>query len=96
MYPQTILHSFNGYRTCYYRTFAVGSASPAQRDAYTICRESMDKAIALVKPGTTTADICAIWPAAEEFGFATKRRPLRCNMSTVLGYQFGSAQYLVA
>ena len=30
-----ILHSFNGYRTCYYRTFAVGSASPAQRDAYT-------------------------------------------------------------
>ena len=23
-----ILHSFNGYRTCYYRTFAVGSASP--------------------------------------------------------------------
>ena len=22
-----ILHSFNGYRTCYYRTFAVGSAS---------------------------------------------------------------------
>ena len=28
-----ILHSFNGYRTCYYRTFAVGSASVAQRDA---------------------------------------------------------------
>ncbi len=24
-----ILHSFNGYRTCYYRTIAVGSASPA-------------------------------------------------------------------
>src|SRR3954453_6139116 len=24
-----ILHSYNGYRTCYYRTFAVGSASPA-------------------------------------------------------------------
>ena len=23
-----ILHAFNGYRTCYYRTFAVGSASP--------------------------------------------------------------------
>ena len=24
-----ILHSYNGYRTCYYRTFAIGSASPA-------------------------------------------------------------------
>jgi len=67
-----ILHSFNGYRTCYYRTFAIGSASPAQRDAYKICREYMDKAIALVKPGATTADICAVWPAAEEFGFANE------------------------
>src|ERR1700722_17431204 len=27
-----ILHAFNGYRICYYRTFAVGSASVAQRD----------------------------------------------------------------
>src|SRR5437667_10143427 len=32
-----ILHSFMGYRTCYYRTFVVGSASPAQVDAYTRC-----------------------------------------------------------
>ena len=29
-----IIHSYNGYRTCYYRTFGVGSATPAQRDAY--------------------------------------------------------------
>lgn len=65
-----ILHSFNGYRTCYYRTFAVGSASLAQKDAYTRAREYMDRAIALVKPGATTADIAAVWPKAEEFGFA--------------------------
>jgi Xaa-Pro aminopeptidase len=64
-----ILHSFNGYRTCYYRTFAVGSASSAQRDAYTRAREYMDRAIALVRPGATTADIVAVWPKAEEFGF---------------------------
>jgi Xaa-Pro dipeptidase len=64
-----ILHSHMGYRTCYYRTFAVGSASPAQRDAYTRCREYMDQAIALVKPGVTTADIVELWPRAEEFGF---------------------------
>jgi len=64
-----ILHSFNGYRTCYYRTFAVGSASVAQRDAYTKCREIMDNAIDLVKPGATTADIVSVWPKAEEFGF---------------------------
>ena len=46
-----ILHSHLGYRTCYYRCFAVGSASSAQRDAYVRCREYMDRAIALVKPG---------------------------------------------
>jgi Xaa-Pro aminopeptidase len=67
-----ILHSYNGYRTCYYRTFAVGSASRAQRDAYKICREYMDRAIELVKPGITTADICEVWPTAEEFGFPSE------------------------
>ncbi|MBW8699110.1 putative dipeptidase PepE [Streptomyces sp. MBT84] len=64
-----ILHSHMGYRTCYYRTFAVGSASPAQRDAYTRCREYMDRAIELVRPGATTADIVSVWPTAQEFGF---------------------------
>jgi Xaa-Pro aminopeptidase len=67
-----ILHSYMGYRTCYYRTFAVGSASRAQRDAYTICRELMDRAIEVVKPGITTADVVSLWPKAEEFGFANE------------------------
>ncbi len=65
-----ILHSYNGYRTCYYRTFAIGSASRAQQEAYRICRDYMDTAIDLVKPGATTADIVSVWPTAEEFGFA--------------------------
>src|SRR5579863_6047505 len=65
-----ILHSYMGYRTCYYRTLAVGSASRAQRDAYTRCREYMDMAIAAVKPGATTGDIVSLWPRAAEFGFA--------------------------
>jgi Xaa-Pro aminopeptidase len=67
-----ILHSYQGYRTCYYRTFAVGSASSAQHDAYKRAREYMDRAIALVRPGATTADIVAVWPKAEEFGFANE------------------------
>jgi len=29
-----IIHSFNGYRTCYYRTLNVGSANRQQREAY--------------------------------------------------------------
>jgi Xaa-Pro aminopeptidase len=64
-----ILHSYNGYRTCYYRTFAVGSASQSQVDAYKKCREILDTAIAMIRPGVTTGDVVASFPKAEEFGF---------------------------
>ena len=60
------------YRTCYYRTFAVGSASHAQQDAYVRAREYMDRAIAVVRPGATTADVVAEFPKAEEFGFPSE------------------------
>ena len=43
-----IIHAYNGYRTCYYRTFVVGRGTPAQRDAYKQAREWIDAAIALV------------------------------------------------
>ena len=58
-----------GYRTCYYRTFAVGSASQAQVDAYKRCRNYLDAAINTIKPGVTTADVVKLWPKAQEFGF---------------------------
>jgi Xaa-Pro aminopeptidase len=64
-----ILHAYNGYRTCYYRTFAVGSASPALVDAYKRCRDILDLSIAMVKPGVTTAEVVEQFPKAEEFGF---------------------------
>src|SRR5439155_7643069 len=64
-----ILHSYMGYRTCYYRSFCVGSASRAMVDAYKRCRDYLDAAIDLVRPGRTTADIASVWPRAEEFGF---------------------------
>ena len=64
-----ILHAYNGYRTCYYRTFAVGSASRAQIDAYKRCRDILDHAISLIRPGVTTAEVVSVWPEAQEFGF---------------------------
>lgn len=64
-----ILHSHMGYRTCYYRTFVIGSASQAQIDAYKRCRYYLDVAINTIKPGVTTADVVKLWPKAEEFGF---------------------------
>ena len=64
-----IIHVYNGYRTCYYRTFAVGRASQAHRDAFKQSREWMDAAIDQVQVGKTTADIARVWPEANEFGF---------------------------
>ena len=76
-----IIHSYNGYRTCYYRTFGVGSATPSQRDAYTRAREWMDAAIEAAKPGVTTDQVAAVWPRADEFGFASEL--------AAFGLQFG-------
>jgi Xaa-Pro aminopeptidase len=76
-----IMHSFNGYRTCYYRTFSVGSSSPAQRDAYARAREWMESAIAAIKPGVSTDQVARLWPTAEEIGLADEK--------TAFGLQFG-------
>ncbi|MCU1470202.1 MAG: aminopeptidase [Glaciihabitans sp.] len=76
-----IIHSFNGYRTCYYRTFAVGSATTSQRDAYKKAREWMDAAISVVKAGIGTDEIASVWPKATDFGFA--------NELAAFGLQFG-------
>ena len=64
-----ILQSFMAYRTCYYRTFNVGRATPAQRDAYKKAREWLDNAMARIKPGASTAHICEVFPTADRFGF---------------------------
>jgi Xaa-Pro dipeptidase len=76
-----VLQSYQGYRTCYYRTFNVGRATQAQRDAYKQCREWLDKAIELVKPGVSTDTIAAVWPKAQEFGFPDEL--------SAFGLQFG-------
>ena len=76
-----IIHAYNGYRTCYYRTFVVGRATQSQRDAYQQAREWMDAAIQLVKPGTSTDEIARVWPQAEEFGFPSEME--------AFGLQFG-------
>jgi len=67
-----IIHAFNGYRTCYYRTLNVGGSNAAQREAYRRAREFMDNAIAEIRPGATSADVVRHFPAAQEFGFASE------------------------
>jgi Xaa-Pro aminopeptidase len=76
-----IIQTFVGYKTCYYRTFVVGMASDAQRDAYTKAREWIDASIELMKPGIGTDQVAKVWPKAEEFGFSSE---MEC-----FGLQFG-------
>jgi len=76
-----VIHSFMGYRTCYYRTFNVGGVTRSQIDAYKQCREWLDNAIELVRPGATTDQIAAVWPTAEELGFPDEQ--------SCFGLQFG-------
>ncbi len=76
-----IIHAYNGYRTCYYRTFVVGRATQAQRDAFKQAREWMDAGIELVRPGNTTDMIAKVWPRAEDFGFVDEM--------DAFGLQFG-------
>jgi Xaa-Pro dipeptidase len=80
-----VMHAFNGYRTCYYRCFAVGKASPAQRDAYRRAREWIDAAIELVRPGAGTDEIARIWPAAEEIGLPSEREAFGLEFGHGLG-----------
>jgi len=76
-----ILQSYMGYRTCYYRTFNVGRATTGQRDAYKRCREWLDTALALIRPGQSTDVIARVWPAADQFGFSDEM--------AAFGLQFG-------
>ena len=80
-----ILHSYMGYRTCYYRTFAVGSASRALVDAYKRCRDYLDASIELIRPGRTTAEVAAVWPKAQEFGFPNEEAAFALQMGHGIG-----------
>ena len=80
-----IIHSFIGYRTCYYRTFAVGKATPAQRDAYKRARQWMDDAISMLKPGISTDKVAKMFPKSTEIGFDTEMAAFGLNFCHGLG-----------
>src|SRR4029079_13585568 len=54
-----ILQSFMGYRTCYYRTFNVVRATPAQHDAYQKAREWLHNTMSHIKTDASTSAISA-------------------------------------
>ena len=80
-----IIQSYMGYRTCYYRTFSVGSATKAQIDAYKKARRWMDDAIELLKPGVSTDEVAKVFPKSTEIGFETEMSAFGLNFCHGLG-----------
>jgi len=71
-----ISNSFNGYRTCYYRTFVCGKPTQEQKDLYRDCLDWLQASIKTVRPGITTADIAKCWPGPEVLGAKTEQEVL--------------------
>ena len=80
-----IIQSYIGYRTCYYRTFSVGSATKPQIDAYQKARQWMDDAIALLRPGVTTDKVAQAFPKSTVIGFETEMSAFGLNFCHGLG-----------
>ncbi len=80
-----LIQSYMGYKTCYYRTFTVGSATKAQHDAYKKARHWMDSAIAMLRPGVSTDQVARMFPKSTEIGFETEMSAFGLNFCHGLG-----------
>ena len=80
-----IIMSFIGYRTCYYRTFSVGTATkpqltPTRRRASGWTRRSRSSS-----PGVTTDKIARAFPKAQEIGFDSEMAAFGLNFCHGIG-----------
>ncbi|MGI6176021.1 MAG: M24 family metallopeptidase [Christensenellales bacterium] len=80
-----IMHSFMGYRTCYYRTFSCGKPSNAQNEAFDKARKWLYDSMSVIKPGATSADIASRWPAAQEYGYKDEREAFLAQFAHGIG-----------
>ncbi len=64
-----IMHSFNGYRTCYSRPFICGEPNTHQIDAYETASKWISASIDMIRPGVTPDEVASVWPDAQEFGY---------------------------
>jgi len=59
--------SYQGYKSCVYRTFCCGKATQEQKDLYEECRAMLYAGIGVIKPGATTFDISDQWPQSPQY-----------------------------
>ena len=78
-------NTYNGYKTCYYRTFSCGVPNAAQRAAYEKASKWLKTSIAAIKPGNTSADVAKCWPAATELGFKNEEEAFLLQFAHGIG-----------
>jgi Xaa-Pro aminopeptidase len=66
VYMDTYNMAYEGYKTCYYRTFSCGKASQAAKDDYKLALQWLYDGINIIKPGVTTREIAEKWPPGPE------------------------------
>ncbi len=59
--------SYQGYKSCVYRTFCCGKASQAQKDVYEECRAMLYAGIDTIKDGSTDWELLEKWPDSPEY-----------------------------
>ena len=84
-----VVNDFNGYKTCYYRTFCCGYPTEKQKRIYKKTYDWMYDAIRAIKPGVTTDEICKLWPTYRELGAKDEYE----TMALELGHGVGIAHW---
>jgi len=59
--------SYQGYKSCVYRTFCCGKATQGQKDLYEECRAMLYDAIGVIKDGATDHDVVEKWPQSPAY-----------------------------
>jgi Xaa-Pro dipeptidase len=84
-----VVNDFNGYKTCYYRTFCCGYPTEKQKRIYQKTYDWLYAAIDLIKPGVTTDKVVAVWPTYKELGAKNEYE----TMALELGHGVGIAHW---
>ena len=80
-----VVSVFNGYKTCYYQTFVIGKPSSLQLDVYQKSYDWLFDAVAMVKPGVSTAEIAEVWPSCEEMGLSSEAEAFALQVAHGIG-----------
>lgn len=85
---------YNGYRSCYYRTFSCGKPKPATVDAHKRAVDNLYSVLDAIKPGATTAEAARRFPDEQgeywEYYGATEPWQMTTNH---WGHGLGLSQY---